>query len=80
MKIDDLAVRSLRPSRDKPITYTDEYYRMTDSGRRALTNSRDKAHVLLSVDLAKTPDFNEGRVPFQPQGQRLRRRLDQGLR
>jgi len=65
MKIDDLASPITAAFEGQPITYTDEYYRMTDSGPQGTYYSRDKAHVLLSVDLAKTPDFNEGRVPFQ---------------
>jgi len=56
---------------DSPITkpfppdfrYSDEYYRFYDTGPTAWL-TREKVHVLLSIDLAKTPDFNEGRPPF----------------
>ena len=48
----------------QPYTYTDEYYRMPDTGRYGKYYSREKVHVLFSVDMAKTPDFNSGRAPF----------------
>ena len=48
----------------QPYTYTDEYYRMPDTGRYGKYYSREKVHVLFSVDMDKTPDFNSGRAPF----------------
>jgi hypothetical protein len=48
----------------QPFTLTDEYYRMTDTGLQGTYYSRDKVHVLFSVDTAKSPDFNSGRAPF----------------
>jgi type 1 glutamine amidotransferase len=38
---------------------------MTDTGPQGIYYSRDKVHVLLSIDLAKSPAFLDGRVPFQ---------------
>jgi type 1 glutamine amidotransferase len=48
----------------QPYTYTDEYYRMTDTGPYGTYYSREKVHVLFSIDMEKTPDFNNGRAPF----------------
>jgi type 1 glutamine amidotransferase/sugar phosphate isomerase/epimerase len=48
----------------QPYTYTDEYYRMTDTGPYGKYYSRDKVHVLFSIDMEKTPEFNSGRAPF----------------
>ena len=48
----------------QPYTYTDEYYRMTDTGPYGKYYSREKVHVLFSVDMDKTPEFNSGRAPF----------------
>jgi type 1 glutamine amidotransferase len=48
----------------QPYTYTDEYYRMTDTGRYGKYYSREKVHVLFSIDMEKTPEFNSGRAPF----------------
>ena len=47
----------------KPFSYIDEYYRYYDSG---LSNwySRDKVHVLYSIDMERSPDFNQGRPPY----------------
>jgi type 1 glutamine amidotransferase len=64
MKIDDLASPITAAFEGQPVTYTDEYYRMADTGPQGAYYSRDKVHVLLSVDLARTPGFNEGRAPF----------------
>ena len=65
MKVDDPASPITAAFEGQPIAYTDEYYRMADTGPQGAYYSRDKVHVLLSVDLAKSPAFNEGRVPFQ---------------
>jgi type 1 glutamine amidotransferase/sugar phosphate isomerase/epimerase len=64
VKIDDPDSPVTKAFGSQPFTYTDEYYRMTDTGLQGAYYSRDKVHVLLSVDLAKTPDFNAGRAPF----------------
>lgn len=48
----------------QPYTYKDEYYRMTDTGRYGKYYSREKVHVLFSIDMQRTPDFNSGRAPF----------------
>jgi type 1 glutamine amidotransferase len=67
MKLDDPASPITAAFEGQPITYTDEYYRMADTGPQGAYYSRDKVHVLLSVDLSNTPNFNAGRVPFQRQ-------------
>ena len=64
LKIDDPNSPLTKPFAGQPITYTDEYYRMADTGLQGSYYSRDKVHVLLSVDTAMTPDFNSGRAPF----------------
>jgi type 1 glutamine amidotransferase/sugar phosphate isomerase/epimerase len=63
-KIDDPKSPLTQSFDGQPFTYTDEYYRMADTGLQGTYYSRDKVHVLLSVDTAKTPDFNSGRAPF----------------
>jgi type 1 glutamine amidotransferase len=37
---------------------------MTDTGRYGKYYSREKVHVLFSIDMEKTPEFNSGRAPF----------------
>jgi type 1 glutamine amidotransferase/sugar phosphate isomerase/epimerase len=64
VKIDDPDSPVTQTFGGQSFTYTDEYYRMTDTGLQGAYYSRDKVHVLLSVDTAKTPDFNLGRAPF----------------
>ena len=64
VKIDDPDSPVTKSFGGQSFTYTDEYYRMTDTGLQGAYYSRDKVHVLLSVDLARTPDFNAGRAPF----------------
>jgi type 1 glutamine amidotransferase/sugar phosphate isomerase/epimerase len=64
VKIDDPNSSVTQVFGGNSFTYTDEYYRMTDTGLQGAYYSRDKLHVLLSVDTAKTPDFNTGRAPF----------------
>jgi hypothetical protein len=64
VKIDDPDSPLTKVFAGQPFAYSDEYYRMTDTGLQGTYYSRDKVHVLLSVDMAKTPDFNAGRAPF----------------
>jgi type 1 glutamine amidotransferase/sugar phosphate isomerase/epimerase len=64
LKIDDLNSPLMKSFGGQPFTFTDEYYRMADTGPQGTYYSRDKVHVLFSVDAAKTPDFNSGRTPF----------------
>ncbi len=64
LKIDDLNSPLMKSFGGQAFSYTDEYYRMADTGLQGTYYSRDKVHVLFSVDTAKTPDFNSGRVPF----------------
>jgi type 1 glutamine amidotransferase/sugar phosphate isomerase/epimerase len=63
-KFDDLDSPITRAFGGQPYTYTDEYYRMTDTGRYGKYYSREKVHVLFSIDMEKTPEFNSGRAPF----------------
>jgi type 1 glutamine amidotransferase/sugar phosphate isomerase/epimerase len=63
-KIDDPDSPLTKTFGGQPFTYTDEYYRMTDTGLQGTYYSRDKVHVLLSIDMALSPDFYAGRVPF----------------
>jgi type 1 glutamine amidotransferase len=65
LKVDDPVSPITTAFEGQPIPLNDEYYRMTDTGPQGVYYSRDTVHVLLSVDLAKSPGFNEGRVPFQ---------------
>jgi type 1 glutamine amidotransferase len=65
LKIDDPVNPITAAFEGQPFTLTDEYYRMTDTGLQGIYYSRDKVHVLLSIDPAKSPGFLEGRVPFQ---------------
>jgi type 1 glutamine amidotransferase/sugar phosphate isomerase/epimerase len=64
VKIDDPDSPLTKAFTGQPFTYTDEYYRMTDTGLQGAYYSRDKVHVLISVDMTRTPDFNAGRAPF----------------
>jgi hypothetical protein len=64
VKIDDPLSPLTKAFAGQPFTYSDEYYRMPDTGPQGTYYSREKLHVLLSVDLAKTPDFYSGRTPF----------------
>jgi type 1 glutamine amidotransferase len=64
LKIDDPNSPLTKSFGGQPFAYTDEYYRMADTGLQGSYYSRDKVHVLLSVDMAKSPDFNSGRAPF----------------
>jgi type 1 glutamine amidotransferase/sugar phosphate isomerase/epimerase len=63
-KIDDPNSPLTKSFGGQPFTYTDEYYRMADTGLQGTYYSRDKVHVLFSVDTAKSPEFNSGRAPF----------------
>ena len=63
-KFDDADSPITKAFGGQPYTYTDEYYRMTDTGRYGKYYSREKVHVLFSVDMEKTPEFNSGRAPF----------------
>jgi len=63
-KIDDPASPLTKAFEGQEFLWTDEYYRMVDTGLQGTYYSRDKLHVLLSVDFAKSPDFNAGRAPF----------------
>jgi hypothetical protein len=78
LKIDDPNSPLTKSFGGQPFTLTDEYYCMTDTGLQGTYYSRDKVHVLFSVDTAKSSDFNSGPFPFM-QRRRLRSRLDQGL-
>jgi type 1 glutamine amidotransferase/sugar phosphate isomerase/epimerase len=64
LKIDDPNSPLMKSFGGQQFTYTDEYYRMADTGLQGTYYSRDKVHVLLSVDTVKTPDFNSGHAPF----------------
>ena len=64
VKIDDPDSPLTKAFGGQSFTYIDEYYRMTDTGPQGAYYSRDKVRVLLSVDMAKTPDFNAGHAPF----------------
>ena len=63
-KIDDPDSPLTKAFGGQPFTYTEEYYRMTDTGPQGTYYSRDKLHVLISIDVEQSPDFNSGRVPF----------------
>ena len=63
-KFDDLDSPITKAFGGQPYTYTDEYYRMTDTGPYGKYYSREKVHVLFSIDMEKTPEFNSGRAPF----------------
>jgi type 1 glutamine amidotransferase/sugar phosphate isomerase/epimerase len=63
-KIDDPDSPLTKTFGGQPFTYTTEYFRMTDTGLQGTYYSRDKVHVLLSVDVAVSPDFNAAPVPF----------------
>lgn len=63
-KFDDPDSPITRAFGGQPYTYTDEYYRMTDTGPYGKYYSREKVHVLFSVDMDKTPEFNSGHAPF----------------
>ncbi len=67
LKIDDPASPLTKAFDGQEFLWTDEYYRMADTGPQGTYYSRDKLHVLLSVDLAKSPDFNAGRAMFMRQ-------------
>jgi type 1 glutamine amidotransferase/sugar phosphate isomerase/epimerase len=64
LKIDDPNSPLTKSFGGQPFTLTDEYYRMVDTGLQGTYYSRDKVRVLISVDTAKSPDFNSGRAPF----------------
>jgi type 1 glutamine amidotransferase len=64
LKIDDPSSPLTKVFDGQEFLWTDEYYRMADTGLQGTYYSRDKLHVLLSIDLAKSPDFNAGRAPF----------------
>ena len=64
LKIDDPASPLTKVFDGQEFVWIDEYYRMVDTGLQGTYYSRDKLHVLLSVDFAKSPDFNAGRAPF----------------
>jgi len=64
LKIDDPSSSLTKSFGGEPFTLTDEYYRMVDTGLQGTYYSRDKVRVLISVDTAKSPDFNSGRAPF----------------
>ena len=63
-KFDDPDSPITRAFGGQPYTYTDEYYRMTDTGRYGKYYSREKVHVLFSIDMQKTPEFNSAGAPF----------------
>src|SRR5713226_8895683 len=64
LKIDDPNSPLTKSFGGQPFTLTDEYYCMTDTGLQGTYYSRDKVHVLFSVDTAKSSDFNSGPFPF----------------
>jgi type 1 glutamine amidotransferase len=64
VKIDDPSSTLTKSFSGQGFTYADEYYRMADTGPQGTYYSREKVHVLLSIDLDKSSDFNTGRVPF----------------
>jgi len=63
-KFDDPDSPITRAFGGQPFTYTDEYYRMTDTGRYGKYYSREKVHVLFSIDMQRTPEFNGAGAPF----------------
>jgi sugar phosphate isomerase/epimerase/type 1 glutamine amidotransferase len=62
-KIDDPNSPLTKTFAGQPFTYTDEYYRWYETGYYAQFYSRAKAHVLISIDMDKSPGFNDGRPP-----------------
>jgi hypothetical protein len=64
MKIDDPNSPLTQSFGGQPFTCTDEYYRMTDTGLQGTYYSRDKVHVLISIDTVKSPGFKSGRAPI----------------
>jgi len=64
LKIDDPSSPLTKVFDGQAFPLTDEFYRMVDTGLQGTYYSRDKLHVLLSVDLGKSPDFNLGWTPF----------------
>ena len=63
LKIDDPNSPLTKAFGGKPFAYTEEYYRYYESGPTNLY-SRDKVHVLLSIDMARSPVFNLERPPY----------------
>jgi type 1 glutamine amidotransferase/sugar phosphate isomerase/epimerase len=63
LKIDDPSSPLTMVFGGKAFAYTEEYYRYYDSGPTNLY-SREKVHVLLSIDMAKSPAFNQERPPY----------------
>ena len=64
LKIDDPNSPLTKSFGGQPFALTDEYYRMVDTGLQGTYYSRDKVRVLISIDTAKSTDFNAGRAPF----------------